>query len=83
MKDIKDIIDQFDFDQKCMQTSFVKENGKVFNGIFNNYGDRALGHAMYEVLKDMIAISKHSWKLDKDEWKDWVDEAFEELDKED
>lgn len=78
---LKNIVDQIDKHSKQLQTSFLKENNSSFDSIFNNYNsDKVLGELIFEALTDLVTVSKISWVLDRDEFKEWIDEIFDEFD---
>ena len=65
--------------QDNLLSSFIKENGFQYSNIFDNCGQKILGEAMYQTIKDLVLISKQSWNVDRDDFKDWIDEAFDEI----
>ena len=58
--------------------SMLQNLGYSHNCLYNT--KEPLGEAMYNLLKQIILIANEGgWELDQNEWKDWVEEVFEEL----
>ena len=79
LTDIQELEKQVRNNQESLLSSLLAQNGFSYSKIFDNCGQKPLGEAMYQCLKDLVQISQTSWALDKDEFKAWVDEAFDEI----
>lgn len=79
LAEIRTLEDKIRNHQNNLLSSFLAKNGFSYSNIFDNCGRKALGEAMYQCLKDLVEISKTSWNISRDEFKDWIDEAFDEL----
>ena len=79
LEEIKNLEQQIRNNQNSLLSSLLAENGVSYSNIFDNCERKVLGEAMYECLKDLVEISKVSWNMDRDNFKDWIDEAFEEV----
>lgn len=79
LKEFKEIESQIRKNQESLLSSFVAENKFMYSNIFNNCGQKILGQAMFDCIKDLVEISKLSWKLDRDDFYGWINEAFDEL----
>lgn len=77
---LQDIIDKIETDSHKLQSKFLQENNHSFSSIFNNtQTDETLGELMYQTIKNVVMISKHSWDMDREDFKDWIDEVFNEI----
>lgn len=77
--ELKELTDRIEFNSHALQTSLLKHHHHSFSNIFANEGNKVLGQALYDVLKDVYIISKEHWNLDKQDIVDWIDEIQEEL----
>ena len=79
--DIRELEKQVRDNQDSLLSSLLSQNGFSYSNYFQNCGQKVLGEAMYQCLKDLVKISQVSWTLEKDDFKQWIDEAFDEIKK--
>ena len=79
LTDIRELEKQVRSNQESLLSSLLAQNHFSYSNIFDNCGQKPLGRAMYLCLKDLVQISQTSWALDRDDFKAWIDEAFDEI----
>lgn len=78
LQEMKELESSIRSNQDSLLSSLIQENGFSYSNIFHNCGQKPLGLAIYNVLKDLVIISQNCWNLDKEDFYTWIDEAFEE-----